>query len=95
MDMKTNYKDTILDPKAILKLSEKANNRRLVDVVAETQAEISFKAGIKLGRLIGISGIVSLIKSQPLTKPDKDSITQFSPFYTIDIDKLKEWSIND
>ncbi len=60
----------------------------LVDVARE-QAGISFKAGIK--------EVVEWLGCHYVVKPDKDSLTQFVPYYMISVSdiqsKLKEWGL--
>ena len=73
------------------------------------QAEISFKAGFiegqkqrdqaafNRGKQAGIKEVVDWVESHMVISPDEDSLTQFYPYYIIEVvdkqAKLKEWGI--
>jgi len=64
-----------------------------------------FKTGLSMsepyneGKQKGVKEVVEWIKTHYLVGPDKDSITQFKPFYSITLDdleaNLKEWGIEN
>ena len=44
-----------------------------------------------LNYMVGIKEVVEWIETHTLISPDKDSLTQFEPFYQIERTELREW----
>ncbi len=73
-EKKMGAKDTVMNPEQIEKLSEKTTNRRLVDVVAEKQAEITGK----IMKQEGIKEVVGRIQENShFLEGDKDGLDNY------------------